>query len=152
VGSDAKKEGCLNLGADYVFNFLSEDYGAKIKALGGCDIVLDIMGGAHINHCISALRKYGKLISIAVMTGSKTEINMGAVLMKTITIVGSLLRGKTNDEKRILIEKVVSGLYPLIEGGIIKPVIDTAYEFEDFNTAFDRMRSRKHFGKLLLKR
>jgi NADPH:quinone reductase-like Zn-dependent oxidoreductase len=151
VGDDRKKLFCERLGVDLVANYSDEDFAKKTKALyGGVDLILDILGGKHLNANLSALKPNGTIVSIAVMAGSQAEINLASVLMKNITIIGSTLRSKTVAEKTRLIRAGCKKLYPYIESGKIAPIIDSVFKFMDFQKAFDKMRSREHCGKIVL--
>lgn len=152
VGDDSKKNACEKLGADYVFNYTSDDYVSAIKNLNGCDLILDILGGEHLPKAISILNQNGRLISIAAMQGGASEIKMGSVLIKNLTIIGSTLRNKSIEKKSQILKEVQQHFYPLIEIGAIKPVIDSIYEFEAYKQAFAKMESRSNFGKIILKR
>jgi putative PIG3 family NAD(P)H quinone oxidoreductase len=127
-----------------------EDFVSLLKEVEGVDIVLDILGGKYLDASLSVLRKYGRLASIAVMQGSKTEINMGRVLMKNLTIIGSTLRSKSDEEKGGLIKEVVQYLYPLMEAHDIRPSIDSTFSLTQVECAFARLESREHCGKIVL--
>ena len=149
VGSDDKIEKCKELGADGVFNY-HKDYVQMIKGNGGVDIILDILGGEYFSKNLSCLNQSGKLILITIMDGSNSIANLAAILMKNLQIFGSTLRSKPTDEKAMLVDSVIKNLYPYIENGKIVPQIDSIYKFEDFEQALNRMRSRKHFGKIII--
>jgi NADPH:quinone reductase len=150
VGGDDKIAKCSSLGADYIFNY-NNDWLNDLKQRGGVDIVLDILGGSNFEKNISVLNKNGKLISIAVMTGSQANINLASVLMKNLSIVGSTLRSQSPEQKSELIKTAVTELYSLIEAKNIKPTIDSIYNFEDAPKAIERLESRQHFGKIIIK-
>jgi putative PIG3 family NAD(P)H quinone oxidoreductase len=150
VGDDVKKDFCLGLGAEGVYNYKEEDYVEAIKALGGVDLVLDILGGDYLDKNISCLKPNGRIALIAVMAGSRANINAAALLMKNIAVTGSTLRSKSLAEKRRLISSAVTNIYPHIESGKIMPKIDLIYNFADYQDAFARMRSRKNLGKILM--
>ncbi len=147
VGSDDKIEKCTE--AEFTFNYKS-DWVDEIKSRGGVDVILDILGGEHMEKNISALNPKGTIVSIAVMDGSKANINLASVLMKNLTIVGSTLRSKTNSQKAQLIKYTIDKLLPILESKRIKPTIDSVYDFNDTPKALDRMISRKHVGKIVI--
>ncbi len=84
------------------------------------------------------------------MSGPIGEINLGQILMKNLTIIGSTLRSKTDDEKSSLIKEALEKAYPLIDADKIKPVIDSEFNFNDIDKAITKMKSRKHFGKIII--
>lgn len=149
VGNNNKVQRCLSLGAQAAFNYHG-DFVSPIKEQGGVDLVLDILGGQYLASNLKCLNKYGKLILIAAMSGSQIEVNLGQVLMKNLTITGSTLRNKTDEEKTYLIQQVMQQAFPLIEAGKIKPLIDSEFTFDNANQAIERMKSREHFGKIII--
>lgn len=149
VGLDAKLNKCKALGADYVFNY-NDNYVTLIKDYNGVDVVLDILGGESFAKNLRCLKQNGRLILLAVMTGTTSTINLSSILLKNLKIIGSTLRSKSIEEKASLIKSVIKELYPLIENGKIKPQIDSIFKFDDFKEAFNRMKSRNHFGKILI--
>jgi NADPH2:quinone reductase len=150
VGNSSKFDFCHMMGADQVFDYNQDVFVKEIKEQGGVDIVLDILAGEHLNQSISCLKTGGRLMLIAVMSGSEARVNAAAVLMKNLSIIGSTLRSKTIEQKHALIENAIKHVYPLIEAKKIKPAIDLIYNIEDFREAFARIQSRQHQGKILM--
>lgn len=151
VGNEIKKDFCLSLGADKVFNYQTENYAEAIKSAGGVNLVLDILGGSHLNNNLKCLTMHGRLALIAVMSGSKAEINSASILMKNLTIVGSTLRSKSLRDKKALIKQATHNVYPLLETGAIRPKIDLIFDIGDFQLAFSRLKERLNLGKILIK-
>lgn len=150
IGSDEKLERTkFKLKLDSIFNYKSNTWVEVIKDKGGVDLVLDILGGSYIVSNINVLKKYGKLLQIAVMDGSKGEVNVASILMKNLSIIGSTLRSKTDDEKAELISEASKKLIHLIDKGF-KPIVDSIYQFDDITSAIERLQSREHFGKVVV--
>lgn len=147
VGEQSKGQRCMELGAQLVVDY-KDDFGALLK--GRVDIVLDILGGQHLLKNLSCLRMGGKLCLIAVMSGSEAEINLAAILMKNLSIMGSTLRSKSASEKHELIKSALLEFGAHIESGDLKPVIDSVYGFDELQMALQRVRSRDHFGKVVV--
>lgn len=110
------------------------------------DVVLDMLGGQYVNRNISALKPNGTYLSIALMQGSKAEINMAAVLMKNLKIFGTTLRSKPVAFKARLISKANK----FIATQPIKPIIDSVYDFKDLPKALKRLENREHIGKVVV--
>jgi putative PIG3 family NAD(P)H quinone oxidoreductase len=151
VGNDDKKQFCLKLGADFAINYKTEDFATIVKASGGCDLVLDILGGKYLPQNIAALKFAGRLVMIALMNESEANISLSSILMKNLQITGSTLRSKSLTFKRSLLRQVVKNLYPLIEKGKVKPVIDSIFSFDKCVDAFLRLETREHKGKVIIK-
>lgn len=150
IGSDEKLERTkFKLKLDSIFNYKNNAWVEVIKDKGGVDLVLDILGGSYTSSNINVLRKYGKLLQIAVMDGSKGEVNVASILMKNLSIIGSTLRSKSDDEKAELVSEASKKLIPLVDKGF-KPIVDSIYQFDDITSAIERLQSREHFGKIVV--
>ncbi len=143
----SKSNKCFGLGADSVMDY-TEDFDIKLK--GQVDIILDILGGDYLNKNLSCLKLGGRLCLIAMMTGSKAQINLSSVLMKNLKIIGSTLRSKGAEDKHKLIKSAMQAFGKHIELGELKPTIDSVYPFTDLPKALQRVASRKHFGKVVV--
>lgn len=147
AGNDLKLEKCKAIGADQVINYNS-NFAETFK--GKVDIVFDILGGAFMNSNISVLKNDGRIASIAVMSGSKAAVNLGGLLMKNATIYFRTLRSQSNECKSGLIQRFNKCYGPFMESGDLRPVIDSSYDVGKMKQAIGRMRSREHFGKIVL--
>lgn len=147
VSNDAKSTQCQNLGANEVINY-NDLFEQRYK--NQFDIVLDILGGDYVSKNLTALKPGGKLISIAVMAGKDATINVAQILMKNLTVIGSTLRPKPDNFKAELIHSINDEIMPLIYSGKIRPVIDSISTFGAMDIAINRMKSRSHFGKILI--
>jgi len=150
VGSIDKMSLVRELKHDFMFNYNSE-WSSAVKDLGGADIIIDILGACSLEKNLKVLNKDGKLISIAVMSGAESKINLASVLMKNISIIGSTLRSQTNAQKGALIKQAQKRLYPLIVKNNIRPIIDSTFDFDDVPLALERLASRNHYGKIVIK-
>jgi NADPH:quinone reductase-like Zn-dependent oxidoreductase len=138
---------CLKAGADLVINY-TEDFDIQLKRQ--VDIVLDILGGPYLSKNLKCLKPGGRLCLIAVMTGSKAEVNLGSILINNLSITGATLRSKSSERKRELIEAAWQDFGMHIEAGELKPIIDSVFEFQDLPKALQRVTSREHFGKVVI--
>lgn len=147
AGAEDKFDFCKALGADAAVMYESfvESFASSV------DVVVDILGGDIFNNNLKVLRKNGKLVILAVMQGSYANVNLASVLMKNISVFGTTLRSKEANKKAEYIAKVQEFLMPHVRAGKICPVIDSIFEFTDIEQAHERMRSRKHLGKILIR-
>jgi NADPH2:quinone reductase len=150
AGSDEKCQLCLGLGADHAINYKSQDYEMEIKALGGVDVILDMVGGTYVQKNINIMKTGGRMISIAFMQGSRVEIDLMRVMLKRLTLTGSTLRARPIEEKARIARAVRKTVWPWIEEGRIRPVIDTRYDLADVIAAHERLDAGGHSGKLIL--
>jgi len=151
AGSEEKCELCKSLGADIAINYKSQNFVSVVKAAGGVDVVLDMVGGDYIEKNMRVMKAKGRLISIAFINGAKANVNFAPLLMKNLTMVGTTLRHKNEQEIYELIQSARSILWPMFESGDLRVVIDSVFDVEDAGKAHDKMRDFSHIGKILLK-
>jgi NADPH:quinone reductase-like Zn-dependent oxidoreductase len=142
----AKRDRLIELGADRVIDYASEDFGATTKA----DVILDIMGGAYLKQNMDALNLGGRLMVIGLQGGRHGELDMGQLLTKRATVAGTTLRSRSAAEKAAIIRGVREEVWPMIEKGRIKPVTYKRFPMADAAGAHRLMESSEHFGKILL--
>ena len=153
AGSDEKCKSCLALGADHAINYKTADFVEEVKKLTsgkGVNVILDMVAGSYVAREIDCLAEDGRLVIIAVQGGIKAEINAGLVLRKRLTITGSTLRPRSIEFKTAIAAALRQKVWPLIESGQIKPVINGVFTPEVAHAAHSRMESNAHIGKLVL--
>jgi NADPH2:quinone reductase len=153
AGSDEKCRFCLALGADLAFNYRTRDFVTGcLEATGGCgvDVILDMVGGDYLNRNIQAAAEDGRIIMIAGIKGYKTEVDLLAVLRKRVLLTGSTLRSRPAEFKRIIAGKLLTQVWPMLESGVIKPVVYRAFPLDQAADAHRLMESSKHMGKIML--
>lgn len=153
ASSEKKCRQCLKLGADTAINYQKQDFVAVIKnqtAGYGVDVILDMVGGDYLQKNIRSAAFRGRIISIAFLRGSKVEIDMMPVMLKQLVLTGSTLRSRPAEEKSSIAKTLLAKVWPLLENGTIKPVIDTTFPLEEADKAHRLMASNKHIGKIVL--
>lgn len=153
AGSDGKCERCIELGADAAINYKKQDFVAAIERLtggNGVDAVLDMIGGDYFPRNLKCLAPEGRLVQIAVQNGIKSEINLWAVMAKRLTVTGSTLRARDDVFKGEIAKRLREKVWPLLEAGTVKPVIDSVFPLAEAEKAHVRMASNQHFGKIIL--
>lgn len=154
AGTSEKCNFCKNLGADLAINYRKNDFQEEIKNLTkgkGVDLILDMVGGPYIHKNINLLSKDGKLVQIALMEGNKSEIDFLALMLKRLTITGSTLRPRSIKQKTQIAQALQKKVWPLLDEGIIRPVIFKVFPLEQVEQAHRLMESSRHIGKILLK-
>lgn len=153
AGSDDKCAACLALGADHAINYKTSDFAEQAKKLTGgvgVNVILDMVAGAYVAREIDCLAEDGRLVIIAVQGGIKSEINAGLVLRRRLTVTGSTLRARPVAFKTAIAQALRKNVWPLIEGGRIKPVIHSTFVAADAAKAHALMESNQHVGKIVL--
>ena len=154
AGSDEKCAACLRLGADHAINYRSSDFAAEVMRLTGgqgANVVLDMVAGDYVAREISCLADDGRLVIIAVQGGVKAEFNAGEVLRRRLTISGSTLRPRPVAFKAAIAKALRERVWPLMEQGRVKPVIERVFDAADAAAAHALMESSQHVGKIALR-
>ena len=116
----------------------------------GVDVILDLVGGNYFAANLEALASSGRLICVGTTAGTKSEIDLGQLLRKRVTIIGTMLRGRSIEEKAEATRLFASSVLPLVSRGAIRPVIDRVYPADEIRDAHERMESNASFGKIVL--
>ncbi|SHF19136.1 NADPH2:quinone reductase [Loktanella atrilutea] len=151
AGSEDKLAVCRDLGAEMAINYKEEDFVAVVKAEGGADLILDMVGGSYIQRNIDTLADDGRLVQIAFLQGMKAELNMVQMMTRRLTLTGSTLRPQTDLAKARIAAQLREHVWPLLSAGRVGPVMDREFPLEDAAGAHARMEAGDHIGKIVLK-
>jgi putative PIG3 family NAD(P)H quinone oxidoreductase len=151
AGSAEKCSVCTRLGAERAINYREEDFVEVLRAEGGADLILDMVGGDYLPRNVKALADDGRLVQIAFLQGPKVELNFAQVMVRRLTITGSTLRPQSDLAKARIAESLRSHVWPLLEAGRIAPVMDSEFPLAEAAAAHERMESSQHIGKIVLK-
>ena len=139
------------LGADIAIDTSAEDFAEVATAAGGCDVILDMVGGDYFAKDVAALKTGGRIVFIAAQAGGKVELNIGVLMMKRALVTGSTLRPRSADEKARLAAAVEARVWPWIAGGLLKPQIDKVFPLKDAAAAHAYLETGAHLGKVMLR-
>ncbi len=151
AGSAAKCAACAALGAESSINYREEDFVDVLRAAGGADLILDMVGGDYIPRNIKALAEDGRLVQIAFLSGPKVEVNFTTLMTRRLTLTGSTLRPQSDLAKARIAADLQRNVWPLLSAGRIGPVMDETFALEEASAAHARMESSDHIGKIVLK-
>lgn len=116
----------------------------------GVNVILDLVGGAYFSANLRALAPRGRLVCVGLTAGTKSEIDLGLVLRKRVTIIGTVLRVRSIEEKAEALQRFAAHVLPLVERGAIVPVLERIYPATEVQTAHDHLESNRTFGKIVL--
>ncbi len=153
AGTDAKCDACRKLGADLAINYLTEDYVEEVKDFTkdrGADVILDMVAGDYVDKNFDAAAVDGRIVQIAVMNGSQVEIDARRIMVKRLTYTGSTLRNRSVEFKAAIADALLKNVWPLLEAGSARPVIDSTYPLAEAAKAHARLEASSHIGKLVL--
>ena len=145
-----KAEQARGLGADRAVDATAEDFETVVQADGGADVVLDMVGGAYTSKNLAVMNSRGRLVQIATLGGMKAEVDLGLVMRKRLTLTGSTMRPRDADDKARLARAIEQTVWPWIEAGRVRPIIDSTFPLAEAAKAHARMESGDHLGKIVL--
>jgi putative PIG3 family NAD(P)H quinone oxidoreductase len=153
AGSDEKCARCRALGADVAVNYRTEKFLDAVRAAtggAGVDVVLDSIGAPYLGDNLASLALGGRLVLIGLMGGAQAEINLGALLVRRLSLIGSTLRTRSLAEKASLVTAFRARFGAELEAGRIRPVVDRVLPFAQAGDAHRLLQASDHFGKVVL--
>src|SRR4051812_14140107 len=153
AGSPEKCARAIEIGAAHAIDYKAEDFVEAVRRLTegrGVDLVLDMVGGDYVPRNLECLAEEGRHVSIAVQRGAKAEIPIWLVMAKRLTLTGSTLRARSAEFKAGLAAELREKVWPRLEAGEARPVIDSIFPLARAADAHRRMESGDHIGKIVL--
>ncbi|TFH15083.1 MAG: NAD(P)H-quinone oxidoreductase [Acidimicrobiales bacterium] len=150
--SAGKADACRALGADVVLERSPADWLGELRAAipGGVDVVLDVIGGDEADRNLQASRMDGTIIQVGLMGGGSAPVNIGLILSKRLTWIGTTLRARPVERKLALSQRFIDEMLPLFDAGSLKPVIDSRYPLEQIADAHRHIEANANIGKILI--
>jgi NADPH:quinone reductase len=153
AGSDEKCRFCERIGATRAINYNAEDFAAAVSAATngrGVDVILDMVGGSYLPRNLQTLAIEGRLVVIATQGGAKGEIDVLRMMQRRLVITGSTLRPRPAQFKAEIKAQLLRHVWPLLEAGRIKPIVDAVFLLADAGKAHAHMENNVHKGKIVL--
>ncbi|WP_406060702.1 NAD(P)H-quinone oxidoreductase [Micromonospora sp. NBC_00860] len=152
---ESKHARLRELGAAHLIDYREQDFVEEARRVTdgrGVDVILDIMGGSYLGRNVSALATGGRLVVIGMQGGRKAELDLGALLAKRASVAATSLRSRPLAEKAEIVQGVRDEVWPLVEAGRIRPIVDRRLPMTEAAQAHRLVESNDHFGKVLLTR
>jgi len=152
-GNDMKCKRAAKLGATAAINYQTKDFVEEVQRLTGgkgVAVVLDMVGGDYVPRNLKALADDGRHVSIAFQRGAKSEIVIPDIMRRRLTLTGSTLRPRPVEFKTMVADEIARTVWPYVEGGRLKPVIDSSFPLSRAAEAHARMEAGEHVGKIVL--
>ena len=153
AGTDEKVEFCRELGAWSGACYRTQDWPEAFRAASGgrgADVILCMVGGPYLRDNLRSLNPGGRLVLIAALGGAKAEIDVRRIMLSRLWITGSTLRPRSNAEKAEIAEAVRQRLWPLLESGELRPIVQRCFPLEEAAAAHAMMEANLTRGKLVL--
>ncbi|UZK69374.1 NAD(P)H-quinone oxidoreductase [Sphingomonas sp. S1-29] len=153
VGSEAKREAALALGADHAINYKTADFVEEVRRItdgAGVAAVLDMVGGDYVPRNLKCLAEDGRHVSIAVQRGAEASVPLFEIMRRRLTLTGSTLRPRDGQFKALVADELQANVWPHVEAGRLKPVIDRTFPLAEAADAHRWMEAGDHVGKIVL--
>ena len=153
AGSDDKCAACEALGAERAVNYNTHDYVHEIKAATdgyGADVILDMVGGDYFGRDLKLAARFGRIVCIAFLKGSKIEADIMPIMLKRLTVTGSTLRIRPVPEKARIGRALEEHVWPLMAAGKVKPQVFKTFALARAADAHALMERSEHTGKVIL--
>ncbi|MEP2988424.1 MAG: NAD(P)H-quinone oxidoreductase [Parasphingorhabdus sp.] len=152
-GTDQKCTAAKHIGADHAINYKSQDFVEEVKKITdgvGVEVVLDMVAGDYVTRNLQCLKEDGRHVTIAVQGGMTAELNMAQIMMRRLTLTGSTLRPQSSARKSVLADEIYKNIWPDVEAGKFKPVMDESFPLSEASKAHAHMEAGDHVGKIVL--
>ena len=116
----------------------------------GADLIFDLVGGSYLEADVAALGLQGRVCCISTMGGAKATLDLGAILSKRLTVMGSTLRNRSASQKARLVADFTARALPRFETGELKAVLDKTFPLAQAQAAHDAMQNNEVVGKIVL--
>lgn len=153
VGTPAKAQRCLELGAEVVVNYREEDFVERVREVTagrGVDVILDTIGAKYLPRNVASLATGGRMVVIGLLGGVRGELDLGTLLRARGSITATSLRARDTQEKAAICAGLVRDVWPMIADGRIQPVIDQVLPWQEAARAHEILEASSHIGKVLL--
>ncbi|MET0933170.1 MAG: NAD(P)H-quinone oxidoreductase [Mycetocola sp.] len=153
AGSPEKLEYCRGFGAVAGIDYREEDFVERVREITdghGADVVLDVVGASYLERNIRALAFGGRLVVIGLQGGARAELDLGLLMSRRASVLGTTLRARPAGEKAQIVGQVAEHVWPLIEAGTVRTAVEARYPLEQVVAAHEHFDSGRHTGKILL--
>ena len=151
AGTPEKLARCRELGADVAINYRTEDFVARVREeTGGVDVILDMIGAKYLTRNVEALAANGRLAIIGLQGGARAEIDLNALMRTRAQVIGTVLRARPAAEKAAIVAAVRERVWPLVESGAVRPVVDRVLPMRDAAGAHRVVEAGQNIGKVVL--
>jgi putative PIG3 family NAD(P)H quinone oxidoreductase len=152
-GTNDKCSRAMELGADLAINYKEQDFVEEVHRFtgrAGVNVIVDMVGGDYVPRNLACLAEEGRHVSIAVQRGPSAEIPIFDIMRRRLTLTGSTLRPRSIEFKTMVADEIAKTVWPYVEGGRLKPVIDSIFPLAQVAEAHARMETGDHVGKIVL--
>ena len=118
----------------------------------GVSVAIDLVGGGGLIDMLRCLRKTGSLVLVGLMGGATAELNLTRLLTRRLHLRGTVLRGRSVEEKGHLVHIFSKHLLEGFTGDtpVLRPVIDRHLSWSQVADGHRLLEENVTFGKVVL--
>jgi putative PIG3 family NAD(P)H quinone oxidoreductase len=153
AGSTEKIARTVELGAEVGINYKEEDFAVRVQELtdqAGVDLIQDFIGAPYWQRNLDSLKVGGRLVLVGLMGGAAVQADLSLLMRKRLHIIGSVMRSQPLHNKIAITQRFRERWLPLLERGVIRPIIDTTFPLAEAATAHRYMEENRNIGKIML--
>jgi putative PIG3 family NAD(P)H quinone oxidoreductase len=153
AGNTEKLDYCRGFGAVAGIDYRREDFVERMRDISGghgADVILDVVGAGYLDRNIRALAFGGRLVVLGLQGGARAELDLGLLMSRRASVLGTTLRARPAEEKARIVAQVGENVWPLVESGTVRTAVEARYPLEDAAEAHRHFDSGRHTGKILL--
>jgi NADPH:quinone reductase len=115
------------------------------------DVILDMMGGAYLERNLDSLAIDGRLAIIATQGGARGSLDIGKLMARRASVLGSTMRTRTAEKKSAVAHGLMQEIWPLLPPkDVVWPVIDSTFPLREAARAHERLESGQQIGRIIL--
>ncbi|MFE2867900.1 zinc-binding dehydrogenase [Embleya sp. NPDC059259] len=145
VGGPEKAARARELGADATIDHRTEDFGEH----GPYDVILDVIGGGYLERNVRSPAADGRLVVIGLQDGLEGRLNLAELVFKRVSVFGTTLRTRSAAQKAAIVADVQRHVWPMIESGAVRLVVDRTLPMSEAAEAHRVMESGGHTGRIV---
>ncbi len=149
AGGPERARWCTDIGADVAIDYRGEDFVTAAQAVGGADVILDVVGAAYLERNLAALATGGRLVVIGLLQGASAPLDLGALMAKRLRVIGTTLRSRPHAQRAAIVAAVGREVWPWIPSKV-KPMLHAAIPLEEASRAHDMLVRGGVTGKVVL--
>jgi len=143
VGDEAKAQKARALGADHVINYRTEDFAEAVKNFTAgelADIAVDHVGADTFSRSLASVKRGGKVVTFGATSGDAVPVSLRHIFGKNLTIHGVYVgpRAALGQLLRFFPRR-------------LRTVVDSVFDFADAPKAYEKLLSRRFFGKIVVR-
>ncbi len=153
ASANSKLDALLELGLDLPINYREQSFRKEVlKATNGMGVsaILDLVGASHFSHNLDCLAQLGRMVVVGLVGGTRADLDLSVLLRKRLTLIGTVLRSRSLDEKIRLVADFKRHSLPLLDSGAVRPVVDRVFPLSLAHQAHAYMESNRNIGKIVL--